>query len=286
MHIRRLCAVGSLSLLSVMAARAALAAHAQSFDGTTAGQPRFNRPDESGAGLSGALVRYQAQGFRLLQGGLCNIYSMQEHDGFLHLYRGEFDPASPLLNLVAWNDDGDFQGSSELRLLALTPGAYTLVTSGYDVGDEGSFQTNIHCGDEFLAGNQEFGAVQPLQGACASYFASPAIERQTCLHDRFALSITGVSNHPGDGTATPVRFGSIDSSFFWFYTPSNYEVLAKVLDGCAINDRYWVFVAAVTNQAYTLRVRDAATGLVRTYANPLGQRAAAVADVDAFDCTP
>jgi hypothetical protein len=279
----RVCTGVSLALLS---ATQLFAAHAQSFDGSTAGQPFFERPDESGASLSGVLVRYQAQGFRLQEGGLCNIYSMQEHDGFLHLYRGDFDPQAPLVNLIAWNDDGDFQRSSELRFLALEPGTYTLVTSGYSIMDAGKFQTNIHCGDEFLPGAQVFGDAQPLQGSCDSYLAAPPIERQTCLHDRFAMGITGISNHPSDGIATPVRFGSRDSSFFWFYAPNNYELLAKVLDGCAINDRYWVFVAAVTNQAYTVRVRDAATGLVRTYANPLGTRAAAVTDTDAFDCTP
>lgn len=272
--------------LSLLTATAALGAHAQSFDGTTAGQPRFNRPDESGASLSGVVVRFHTQRFRLEQAGLCSIHSMQEHDGYLHLYRGDFDPAAPLVNLFAWNDDGDFQGSSELRLLALPPGSYSLVTSGYGAADEGHFQTNIHCGDEFLSGAQEFGDVQPLQGACDSYLPFPPIDRQTCLQERFALSITGVSNHPSDGVATPVRFGSVDSSFFWFYTPSNYEVLAKVLDGCAINDRYWVFAGAVTDQAYTLRVRDALTGAVRTYSNPQGTRAAAIADTNAFDCTP
>ena len=60
------------------------------------------------------------------------------------------------------------------------------------------------------------------------------------------------------------------------------EVLVKVLDGCAINHRFWVFAATTTNVAYVLRVTDTETGQVREYENPLGKPADAITDTAAF----
>ncbi|MCP3957063.1 MAG: hypothetical protein GY719_04360 [bacterium] len=77
-------------------------------------------------------------------------------------------------------------------------------------------------------------------------------------------------------------FGSSDSGLFWFFTPGNWELLVKVLDGCSINDRFWVFAAATTDVEYTLRVTDIETGRVQEYFNPLGRSAAAITDTEAF----
>ena len=63
-------------------------------------------------------------------------------------------------------------------------------------------------------------------------------------------------------------------------------MLVKVLDGCGVNGHYWVLAAATTNVEYTLRVTDTVTGAVREYFNPLGTRAAAITDTDAFRACP
>lgn len=55
-----------------------------------------------------------------------------------------------------------------------------------------------------------------------------------------------------------------------------------VLDGCTLNDRFWVFAAATTNVEYTLRVTDTRSGAVQEYTNPLGFAAEALTDTDAF----
>jgi len=62
--------------------------------------------------------------------------------------------------------------------------------------------------------------------------------------------------------------------------------MVKVLDGCGVNDRFWVFHAATTSVEYTLTVTDTVTGQVRRYENPLGRNAPAVTDTDAFDVCP
>ena len=68
----------------------------------------------------------------------------------------------------------------------------------------------------------------------------------------------------------------------WVFSANNWEMLIKVLDGCAINDHYWVFAAATTTVEYTLTVTDTITDVVAEYFNPLGVAAAAVTDTDAF----
>lgn len=73
-----------------------------------------------------------------------------------------------------------------------------------------------------------------------------------------------------------------DSGLFWFFSPANWEMLVKVLDGCAINDRFWVFAGATTDVAYTLTVTDIHTGQSKSYPNPLGSAADSITDTGAL----
>ena len=52
-----------------------------------------------------------------------------------------------------------------------------------------------------------------------------------------------------------------DSGYFWFFNPSNVELTVKVLNGCGLNNQWWVFISGLTNQGWTLHVRDTQTGL-------------------------
>lgn len=93
---------------------------------------------------------------------------------------------------------------------------------------------------------------------------SPACEPSAealCLGgDRFQASVEwtalGTSGH---GKAIPL---TADTGAFWFFEPSNLEVEVKVLDGCGINQRFWVFLSGLTNVAVTVTVRDTYTGQV------------------------
>jgi len=76
------------------------------------------------------------------------------------------------------------------------------------------------------------------------------------------------------------------SGLFWFFSPQNWELLVKVIDGCSLNHRFWVFAAATTTVAYTLTVTDTRTGRTARYENPLGRRSPAVTDTSAFDTCP
>jgi ELWxxDGT repeat protein len=84
--------------------------------------------------------------------------------------------------------------------------------------------------------------------------------------------------HSGAGQAQAL---SADTGTFWFFSPDDVEVIAKVLDGRALNGAFWVFYGALSNVEYYLTVTDTATGFVRRYYNPLGQLAS-VGDTAAF----
>lgn len=77
-----------------------------------------------------------------------------------------------------------------------------------------------------------------------------------------------------------------DSGLFWFFSPSNLEMLIKVLNGCGVNSRYWVFFSAGTNVEFTVNVTDTQTGAVKTYSNPLNTAAPPVQDTSAFAVCP
>ncbi|MEM7584496.1 MAG: hypothetical protein AAF560_13995 [Acidobacteriota bacterium] len=79
---------------------------------------------------------------------------------------------------------------------------------------------------------------------------------------------------------------SDDSALLYFFSPNNWEMLIKVLDGCDINNRNWVFFAATTDVAFTLTVTDTQAEVTQVYQNPQGQAANAITDTDAFDTCP
>ena len=110
----------------------------------------------------------------------------------------------------------------------------------------------------------------------------PADGDTLCLNsDRFRVEVTwrNYANQTGSGQAVPFRN---DSGLFWFFGPSNIEMLIKVINACGFNQRYWVYAAATTDVEYTLTVTDTVANTSRQYYNTLGNRAAAITDSSAF----
>jgi len=114
----------------------------------------------------------------------------------------------------------------------------------------------------------------------------PTPTRACTLGDRFELEIDWRDFEGQTGPARVVPGGSEDSELFYFFSPNNWEMLVKTLDGCAINGHFWVFAAATTNVEYTLKVTDTETGATSDYTNPLGVAADAITDTQAFECSP
>ena len=115
-----------------------------------------------------------------------------------------------------------------------------------------------------------------------------------CIDDepgdrRFAISATYETvqgaGAAGDARATSlselgIRAGGILS----FFNVTNPELLVKVLDGCALNNHYWVFFAATTNVGFELVVEDTVAQTERRYTNDDLRTAAPVTDTSAFPC--
>ena len=73
------------------------------------------------------------------------------------------------------------------------------------------------------------------------------------------------------------------TALLYFFDRENAEVLVKVLDGCAVNGRRWVFAAPVTDLAFHLVVTDPA-GRRWTHSNEAGRTAPPGSDTAAFRC--
>ncbi len=108
-----------------------------------------------------------------------------------------------------------------------------------------------------------------------------------CLNNgRFEVVIQWTDFNGNTGFGNVVPYGSSDSGLMWFFNPDNWEMLVKVLNGCGVNNHYWVFAALTTNVQYTLQVTDTATGNVVQYSNPLGNSSPAITDASAFATCP
>lgn len=135
-------------------------------------------------------------------------------------------------------------------------------------------------GEDLLVHHQ-LALASKAEGGCMSS------SNRLCLQEgRFAVEVTWRDLHDHVGTGQVVPGGSNTSGLLWFFRPDNWEMLIRVVDGCANNDRFWVFAAASTNMEYTLRVTDTESGEVREYFNPILTSAKPVLDTAAFATCP
>ncbi len=61
-------------------------------------------------------------------------------------------------------------------------------------------------------------------------------------------------------------------------------MVTKVVTGCPVNNRYWVFAGGLTNVNVVMTVTDTQTGTVKTYVNPQGTAFQPIQDTNAFAC--
>ena len=103
-----------------------------------------------------------------------------------------------------------------------------------------------------------------------------------CLGEsRFAVRVSRAGEH-GDARSRVVEVGGDESSLFFFFERENWEVLVKVLDGCAANGHVWVFGATATDLGYRISVTDTRTGSEAKYESEPGTPGAAITDTTAF----
>lgn len=120
------------------------------------------------------------------------------------------------------------------------------------------------------------GQTFPAATSCSSTPTAPCLQG-----DRFVVTVDWRDFGDSEGVATSVLEGT-DSVLMWFFNPANWEILVKVLDGCALNNHYWVFSAAATTVHYRITVFDVLRGEQRIYFNYEGEAAGALTDTSAF----
>jgi hypothetical protein len=102
------------------------------------------------------------------------------------------------------------------------------------------------------------------------------------LHNRFDVEAAWRTADGHTGVGTPVALTD-ETGYFWFFSPTNVEVVVKGLDACAsAAPRFWFFAGGLTNAEVTLTVTDQATGQQKIYRNPQGRAFAPVQDTNAF----
>ena len=123
---------------------------------------------------------------------------------------------------------------------------------------------------------------------CEAVVAGDCVAGPTtlCLNeDRFEVRVHWETSFgtSGDGQAKEL---TEDTGYFWFFEPDNVEVVLKVLNGCPVNGRFWVFAAGLTNVGVEISVTDTESGLTQPYQNSLGTPFAPIQDTAAFATCP
>jgi hypothetical protein len=107
-----------------------------------------------------------------------------------------------------------------------------------------------------------------------------------CLNGgRFSATTRWTTRDGRSGSGQAIALTS-DTGAFWFFSPSNVEVVIKVLNGCTFNSRRWTFAAGLTDVDVILTVTDTQTEVIRTYVNPQGTPFQPIQDTNAFASCP
>lgn len=108
-----------------------------------------------------------------------------------------------------------------------------------------------------------------------------------CLNAANRFEVTLSARDPRTG-AIAAGLPVPQNDLFGYFTlpaltsdPSNPEVFVKVIDGTAVNGRYWFFYGGLTDLEFTLTVREISTGRRRTYSKPAGSACGGF-DTEAF----
>ena len=145
----------------------------------------------------------------------------------------------------------------------------------------GSFTLGVREGGELTDTlTVQLSGIGTTLGICFPLFG------RMCLGDgRFKLEARFLTAAAEEGEATPAVL-TADTGYFWFFAPANVEAVVKVLNGCPVNNRYWVFAGGLTNVRVLFTVADLSNDAVKTYINPLNRPFQPIQDTSAFATCP
>ena len=168
------------------------------------------------------------------------------------------DTSTGLVRFRTWDfGDGTRSRGRTIEHSWATPGFYDVVLTVSGGGAESTFRQT------FLVE-----ASNPA-GTCKA-----DVETRCLRNSRYRVRVTLWTPDGEHHAGKVVHAGSNDSAMFYFFDGNNWEVLIKVLDGCALNGHAWVYGASATTLAYRIVVADTLTGAVREYLNEQGRQGA------------
>lgn len=183
-------------------------------------------------------------------------------DGW-ELYGSSWDAESAPRNPLPFGDPNAVGGS-----IRLDPGSSASVLI-----------TGLQPGVEYVVGGWWY---TQLEGQQLTVDIESEPEIALFLHDnRFEVKVSWSTGQGSPGVGRGISLTN-ETGYVWFFHPQNVEVVLKVLNGCALNSRYWVFIAGLTDVQVDIEVRDTRTGATKTYRNPRGTRFQAIQDTSAF----
>ncbi len=179
------------------------------------------------------------------------------------------------------NGGGDCTGSAVSFPVSLSANQQLIMDFRFAPTAEGNFA------DTMIAS----GLVYSLTGSTPGAGTTCTPDSTTlCIEGRFRIRVTYSTVQggglAGSGRAIPLTsLGVTKGGLFWFFGADNPELLIKVLDGCGVNGKRWVYFSAGTNVGFTVTVVDLHTGATKTYTNPDLNPAAPLQDTSAFTCS-
>ncbi len=180
----------------------------------------------------------------------------------------------------AWVHGRDLYGQFELEQIVAPCEPTTVSTFRIPLPD---LETGLY---RILLHRDEVGAPDSESGDSEFWAQSPTLvasqQLSQMIEGRFQVTVTWRDHSNRTGRGVPVTREEGRSAIFSFFREDNWELLVKVLDGCALNNHFWVFASASTNVEYTLRVEDVLSGATATYRNELGTPSPAITDTMAL----
>jgi hypothetical protein len=170
---------------------------------------------------------------------------------------------------------GSCTGTAATLPVNLSPGEYLVYDFAFAPTSSGSFSDTLTFDNNLT---------YSLTGDTTAGAPCTANSTTLCLNNnRFQVQAAWRTSDGTSGQAETVTL-TTDTGYMWFFSSDNVEVVIKVLDGCPLNNSFWVFAGGLTNVRVVITVTDTVTGTVRTFVNPQGTAFQPIQDTSAFTC--
>ncbi|REK05569.1 MAG: fibronectin type III domain-containing protein [Acidobacteria bacterium] len=239
----------------------------------------------------------------ILQGDRGAVLGSDDRAALAALYRAPVGPppAAPSnLRLTAsttsslsfeWNDESSGELGFEIEsrslaepwepLISAPAGATTATVNGLDA-EPRLFRVRARSTGGLSAPSNQIAATPRFDIApCVQDEHTLCLNRGRFLvRSSFSMPAPGGAAEPGEPASGELL--TEDTGTFWFFSPSNVELVLKVVDACVPFGGYWVFGGALTDVETSILVVDTTSGETRTYFNPAATPFQPIQDTAAF----